>query len=102
MSSLLDTSEKEVIRQEILSTCNMAAPNGADTRVLKTAVKHLGYDLDEAAISREVEYLRQKGLVETREIGNSRLGISRTIVSVTAYGMDYLEVNTADIPRIGD
>ena len=54
MSSLLDVSEKEVIRQEILSTCNMAAPNGADTKVLKTAVKHLGYDLDETAISREV------------------------------------------------
>lgn len=102
MSSLLDTSEKEVIRHEILSTCNMAAPNGADTKVLKTAVKHLGYDLDEATVKREAEYLRQKGLVEIKEIGNSRLGISRTIVSITAYGMDYMEGNTADIPGIGD
>lgn len=101
-NQLLDTSEKEVIRHEILSTCRMAAPGGADTKVLKSTVKHLGYELDEDEIRRQVDYLKQKGLVEIQNIGNSRLGINRTIVSISALGIDYLEGNTQDIVGIGD
>ena len=102
MSNLLDTSEKEVIRQEILSTCSMAAPGGADTKVLRSTVKHLGYELTEEEVLKQVDYLQQKGLVSTREIGNIRLGICRTVVSITALGTDYLEGNTPDIAGIGD
>lgn len=101
-NNILDTSEKEIIRHEILSICKMAAPGGADTKVLKSAVKHLGYDLDEEEIKRQVSYLQMKRLVYTREVGNSRLGISRTVVSITALGIDYLEGTVPDIPGIGD
>ena len=102
MNKVLETAEKEVIRAEILSTCNMAAPEGADTKVLKAVVRKLGYELSEDDIKRQVDYLKQKSLVDTREIGNGRLGIQRTIVTITAAGIDYLEGNSPDIPGIGE
>lgn len=101
MSNILDTAEKEVIRQEILSTCCMAAPGGADTKVLKTVAKHLGYELTEEEVKMQADYLQQKGLVTVNQVGNSRLGISRSIVSITALGVDYLEGNMQDITGIG-
>ena len=39
MSKILDTAEKEVIRAEILGTCEMAGQGGADTKVLKAVLK---------------------------------------------------------------
>lgn len=101
MSNVLETAEKETVRSEILDTCNMAAQIGADTKVLRAVLKKIGYDLPDEEIMRQVDYLEQKGLVKTSEIGNSRLGIKRTVVTITAAGIDYLEGNTPDIPGIG-
>lgn len=101
MSNVLETAEKETVRSEILDTCNMAAQIGADTKVLRAVLKKIGYDLPDEEIMRQVDYLEQKGLVKTNEIGNARLGIKRTVVTITAAGIDYLEGNTPDIPGIG-
>lgn len=101
MSNVLETAEKETVRSEILDTCNMAAQIGADTKVLRAVLKKIGYDLPDEEIMRQVDYLEQKGLVKTSEIGNARLGIKRTVVTITAAGIDYLEGNTPDIPGIG-
>ena len=101
MSKIFDTAEKEVIRGEILSTCEMAGQGGADTKVLKAVLKKAGYELDEEAVKEQIHYLELKGLVSTRDISNKQLGISRTLVSITALGIDYIEGNTPDIPGIG-
>lgn len=101
MSNVFDTAEKEVIRAEILGTCRMAGQGGADTRVLKAVLKKAGYELDEETVKEQAHYLELKGLAAVRDINNSRLGISRTLVSVTALGIDYIEGNAPDIPGIG-
>lgn len=101
MSKIFDTAEKEVIRTEILSTCGMAGQGGADTKVLKALLKKAGYELDEGFIKEQVNYLELKGLVSLRDITNRQLGISRTLVSITALGIDYIEGNAPDIPGMG-
>lgn len=101
MSKIFDTAEKEVIRAEILGTCEMAGQGGADTKVLKAVLKKAGYDLDEETVKEQVHYLELKGLVSLRDINNRQLGISRTLVSITALGIDYIEGNAPDIPGMG-
>lgn len=101
MRNIVDTAEREVIRAEILSTCQMAGQGGADTKVLKSILKKAGYDLTEEDVKEQVQYLKLKELVTVRDINNRQLGISRTLVSITALGIDYLEGNAADIPGIG-
>lgn len=101
MSNVLDTAEKEVIRAEILGTCGMAGQGGADTKVLKAVLKKAGYDLDEESVKEQAHYLELKGLVSLRDINNRQLGIRRTLVSITALGIDYIEGNAPDIPGMG-
>ncbi len=101
MSNIVDTAEREVIRAEILSTCQMTGQGGADTKVLKSILKKAGYDLTEEDVKEQVHYLKLKELVTVRDINNRQLGISRTLVGITALGIDYLEGNAGDIPGIG-
>jgi ribosomal protein L4 len=101
MSKILDTAEKEVIRAEILGTCEMAGQGGADTKVLKAVLKKAGYDLDEETVKEQVHYLELKGLVSVRDITNKQLGIGRTLAAITALGIDYIEGNAPNIPGMG-
>lgn len=101
MDKALDTAQKGVVREEMLSICGMAGIGGADTKVIRAMAKKNGYDISEEDIIRHARYLEEKGLVSVREIGNERLGIRRTVVSITALGTDHLEGSTADIPGIG-
>lgn len=101
MSNAFDTAEKEVIRAEILGTCRMAGQGGADTKVLRAMLKKAGYELCEEAVKEQAHYLELKGLVSMQDIHNSRLGIQRTLVSITALGIDCMEGNAPDIPGIG-
>lgn len=101
MNNALDTARRGIIREEILNICSMAGIGGADTKVIRAMVKKNGYDVSEEDIVRHAKYLKEKGLVSVRDVGNERLGIKRTVVSITAPGTDYLEGSTADIPGIG-
>lgn len=91
MSKLMEVAEKEMIRNEILNMCSMAAPDGANIKVLRVALKKSGYSLSEDEIKKQVSYLANKGFVVTREITNQVLEISRTIVFITSTGTDFLE-----------
>lgn len=102
MSSILETAEKEVIRQEIMTLCQIAAPEGVNTRIVKASLKKTGYDLTEKEISRQADYLRGKGLLSVVRISNSKLGIGREIIKITPAGTDYLESNSGDITGIED
>lgn len=101
MNNAFDTARKGVVREEMLSICSMAGIGGADTKVIRAMVKKNGYDVSEEDIDRHAKYLEEKGLVSVRNVSNERLGIRRTVVSITALGTDYLEGNASDIPGIG-
>lgn len=101
MNNLVSLAEKEVLRKDILDLCQQAAPMGCSMDVLAAAFVHSRRQTDRQEMEQQVDYLRAKGLVETNEVGNERLGLRRVIVTITAAGIDYLEGNTDTIPGIG-
>lgn len=101
MSRLMDTAEYEGLRLEILELCREADPYGAGLNVLRIALRKSGHDMSERELLCQVDYLEGKGLVETQEIGNRRLGIHRVIVRLTPAGVDHLDGNGPDIVGVG-
>lgn len=101
MSNLVQTAEKEMLRREILELCEQAAPMGAGLPVLKAALRRSGHALTEQEVRIQVGYLEGKGLVKVDTVENERLGIRRSIVSLTPEGMDYLEGAGPDVEGIG-
>lgn len=93
MSSMMETAEKEIIRNEILKMCDLAGAQGASEQVLRAGLKKLGISSTAEVVERQVGYLEGKGLVELAEVHNERLQIRRTIVRITPLGMDVLEGN---------
>lgn len=101
MSRLLDAAEHEMLRAEILELCREAQPYGTNPNVLRAALRKGGYDLAERELLTQIDYLKGKGLVETQEVQNRRLGLNRLIVRLTSAGTDYLEGNGTDITGVG-
>lgn len=101
MSRALDTAEHEELRLEILELCREAQPYGTNPNVLRAALRKSGYEMSERELLTQVDYLKDKGLVETQEVINRRLAINRLIVQLTAAGTDYLEGNGPDITGVG-
>lgn len=99
MSEIIRTSEKEIMRKEILSLCHEAAPLGCSKEVLKAALSKIGIDASE--LDREVDYLQGKKLLRIEPVGNARLGIRREICRITPEGTDYLDGNGPDIAGVG-
>ncbi len=102
MSSLLQTVEKEVIRMEIMGLCQMAAPEGINTKIIRAALKKSGYELTEEEISKQADYLKEKGLLSIVKVTNGSLGISRKTIRITPAGTDYIEGNSGSINGIGE
>lgn len=101
MSNVMDTAENEVVRREILELCRQMQPYGAGLPALKVAMRKSDYKLDDKELLTHVEYLEGKGLIQTREVDNRRLGIHRVIAQLTPEGTDYLDGNGPDIVGVG-
>lgn len=101
MSRVMDTAEHEALRLEILELCREAQPYGTNPNVLRAALRKNGYDLPERDLLTQIGYLKDKGLVETQEVQNRRLGLQRLVVRLTSEGTDYLEGNGPDIAGVG-
>lgn len=95
MDKLLDTTEKMVLRGNILRICEAAEPLGAGLEVILGALKREGFPASAADIRRACEYMQGKGLLELKEIQNEVLKIRRTLAKVTPLGIDVLEGNAA-------
>lgn len=100
MSKILDVAAKEVLRKEILHLCYQASPVGCSMDVLHAAFSH-GVDEDAGELDRQVDYLQAKGMVSVEDIGNRRLGMVKTVVKITADGIDFIEGNIQSVKGIG-
>lgn len=100
MGNVMQTAENEVIRREILELCQMAAPVGAGTTVLKVSLRKEGYELTDQEVSLHAAYLVGKGLLKKEEVRNARLNIKREILFITPEGIDYLEGNGPEVEGI--
>lgn len=93
MSSMINMAEKEIIRNELLKMCDMAGSDGASVQLLRAGLKKMGISLKLEETEKQVRYLEDKQLVKLERVDNERLDIHRTIVKITAQGMDVLEGN---------
>lgn len=100
MNNLLDVAAKETLRKEILQLCYQAAPIGCSLDVLAAAFSHEGTE-DAGELERQVDYLKAKGMVSTEEIKNKVLKLSKTVVKITADGIDFMEGNKEPVKGIG-
>lgn len=100
MSNLLDVAAKEILRREILHLCYQASPVGCSMEVLKAAFSHEGAE-NAKELEKQVDYLQSKGMVSTETVKNQALGLSKTVVKITAEGIDMLEGNAEQVKGIG-
>lgn len=100
MSNLLDVAAKEILRKEILQLCYQAAPVGCSMDVLRAAFSHTETE-DEAELERQVDYLQAKGMISVEKVENKILKLSKTVVKITAAGIDFLEGNAEQVKGIG-
>ncbi len=101
MSRVMDTSEHEMVRVEILELCQEAMPYGTNPQILRAALRKSGYDLAERDLLAQIDYLKGKKLVETQDVDNRRLGLHRLVIRLTPEGTDFLEGNGPDIAGVG-
>ncbi len=101
MSRAMDTAEHEIVRTEILELCREAMPYGTNPQILRAALRKSGYDLSEKELLTQTGYLKGKGLVETQDVDNRRLGLHRLVIRLTPEGTDFLEGNGPDITGVG-
>lgn len=92
---LFETTEKMVLRGNILRICEAAEPLGAGQEIILGALKREGFAVSAADIRNACEYMQGKGLLELKEIRNDVLDIRRTLAKITPLGTDVLEGNAA-------
>lgn len=93
MSSMIDTAQKEIVRNELLKMCDMAGSEGASEQLLRAGLKKMGISLTPEEIKKQISYLEDKKLVTLERLDNERLNIHRVVAKITALGMDVLEGN---------
>lgn len=77
-----------MLRRAALLQLEAAFPAGLSPSVLLEGLRLSGFGCDLRSLERELEYLRQKGLVDLRP---SRISPSSVRASLTCDGADYLE-----------
>lgn len=92
---LVDTTEKMILRGNILRICEAAEPLGAGQEIILGALKREGFQASAANVRKACEYMQGKGLLELKEIRNDVLNIHRTLAKITPLGIDVLEGNAA-------
>lgn len=92
---LVDTTEKMILRGNILRICEAAEPLGAGQEIILGALKREGFPASAADVRKACEYMQGKGLLELKEIRNDVLNIHRTLAKITPLGIDVLEGNAA-------
>jgi len=92
MGSLIDVTQKQILRGYALKISDMAEPLGASIEVIRGTLKKEGFgEYSKNDILEAGEYLQKKGLIEIKRIKNEVLKIERYIFKVTAKGTDLLE-----------
>ena len=91
VNKLIDLTQKQIIRNEILEILENVGETGASDKVIIGALANQGYKLEKEAVERELAYLKGKELIKTTHVENKRLNISRDVYYITSNGMDVLD-----------
>jgi len=92
--------EAREVRGRILRILDFSYPEGVALTVIGLTLGDMEYQVTPAVIAGYVDYLEEKGYVETSEIRHEGVGISRRIAKLTAKGKDLLERNIPADPGV--
>lgn len=92
--------EAREIRGRILKILDFSYPEGVALTVIGLTLGDMAYPVSPALVAGYVDYLEEKGYVETQELRVADVAISRRIAKLTAKGKDLLEGNIPDDPGV--
>jgi len=96
----LERYEARIARGHILEILKIAYPGPASLELLDVTLHDRGCSAGPAIIRGYVDYLKEKGYVSVQEVRDDGLGLSRTLVKLTASGVDLLEGSIPPDPGV--
>jgi DNA-binding PadR family transcriptional regulator len=94
------SQEAKEIRGFILTICKYNYPAPCSLEVISLTIQENQFSISPAQIKGYIEYLEEKGYVRAAEKTSEVLGITRTVVTITAKGIDLMEGNIPPDPGI--
>lgn len=92
--------EAREIRGRILKILDFSYPEGVAVTVIGLTLGDMEYQVTPAVLKAYIDYLEEKGYIETHEVRLDDVGISRRIARLTAKGKDLLEGNIPADPGV--
>jgi hypothetical protein len=96
----LEKYEARIIRGHIMQILKIAYPGPASLELLEVTLNDRSCPTSPAVIRGYVDYLADKGYVKVWEEKDDVLGVTRTLVKLTAAGVDLLEHNIPADPGV--
>lgn len=93
-------NEAREIRGRILKIVEIDYPNEVSDRVISLTLNDINYSVSPAVLAGYLEYLEEKGYVDTRVIESKDLDLTRRVAKLTARGKDLLEGNIPADPGV--
>jgi hypothetical protein len=96
----LERHEARIIRGHIMQILKVAYPGPVSIELLEVTLNDRACPASPAVVKGYVEYLADKGYVKFWEQKDDVLGVTRTLVKLTAEGIDLLEGNIPPDPGV--
>lgn len=93
-------NESRELRGFILTMCKHNYPHGCSEKLILTTLGENQFASSPALLRAHIEYLEEKGYVRIEDVQAHGLGISRTLVFITAKGIDLLEGSIPQDPGV--
>lgn len=100
----MQAHEAREIRGWILRILNYNYPESLSVEAITLTLGKLEYSVTSFAVAGFIDYLEEKGYLESRQVEVPEAGIARRVVRLTARGKDLVEGNIPADPgvRIGE
>jgi predicted transcriptional regulator len=96
----LEKYEARIARGHIMQILKIAYPGPASLELLEVTLNDRSCNTSPAIIRGYVDYLAEKGYVHVWEEKDDVLNVQRTLVKLTAHGVDLMEGNISPEPGV--
>ena len=91
MSKIIDITQIQLLRGNILSICNVVQEIGAGIPFMLSVFKKQGMSYPKDSITQACRYLQGKGLIDIKHYNSKEMGIEMDIAYITPEGIDVIE-----------
>ncbi|SHJ59984.1 hypothetical protein [Desulfofundulus thermosubterraneus] len=96
----LEKYEARIVRGHIMQILKVAYPGPASVELLEVTLNDRSCPTSPAVLNGYLAYLAEKGYITRWEEKDDILGVTRTLVKLTATGVDLLEGNIPADPGV--